>query len=417
MPLTDTAVRQAKPREKDYSLTDADGLSLFVSVKGTKAWHFRFSWEGKQPRISLGTYPELSLKDARVRRDECRAKVANGIDPRGTHRPDSKVIPVPSFKDVSDEWHAFKTGRWADDSRQGSGAQSRRVLDSDILPFVGSTPFADVHRRDLVAVVGRIEARGALNIAEKARSWLRQICRYGIAKGLREDNPASDLDILAVEAPPVRHNPILSHQGDDLPELLVRLRCYGGSPITQDAVWLMLYTGVRTIELRKAGPNDFNLATGIWTVPPTRVKQLRGKVRRDGDDVPDYIVPLSRQATAVVERCLKRSGRYPFLFPGRNDPHVMMSENTINLAIRRMGFEGKLTGHGLRGTISTALNEMGYNPKWVDSQLSHADPDKTSGSYNHAEYVEERRNMMQAWADYLDEQEKKAAPLLRRYGD
>ncbi len=167
MPLTDTAVRQAKPREKDYSLTDADGLSLFVSVKGTKAWHFRFSWEGKQPRISLGTYPELSLKDARVRRDECRAKVANGIDPRGNHRPDSKVAPVPSFKDVSDEWHAFKTGRWADDSRQGSGAQSRRVLDSDILPFVGSTPFADVHRRDLVAVVGRIEARGALNMPRR----------------------------------------------------------------------------------------------------------------------------------------------------------------------------------------------------------------------------------------------------------
>lgn len=416
MPLTDTAVRQAKPREKDYSLTDADGLSLFVSAKGTKAWHFRFSWEGKQPRISLGTYPELSLKDARARRDECRTKVANGIDPRGSHRPDSKTTPVPSFRDVSDEWHGLKSGRWADDSRQGSGAQSRRVLDNDILPLVGDMPFADVHRRDLVAVVGRIEERGALNIAEKARSWLRQICRYGIAKGLREDNPASDLDILAVEAPPVRHNPILSHQGEDLPELLARLRYYGGSPVTQDAVWLMLYTAVRTIELRKAGPGDFNLETGIWTVPPTRVKQLRGKVRRDGDDVPDYIVPLSRQATAVVERCLKRSGRYPFLFPGRNDLHVMMSENTINLAIRRMGFEGKLTGHGLRGTISTALNEMGYNPKWVDSQLSHADPDKASGSYNHAEYVEERRKMMQAWADYLDEQEKKAAPLVRRYG-
>ncbi|ENU4118519.1 tyrosine-type recombinase/integrase [Pseudomonas aeruginosa] len=408
MPLTDTAVRQTKPRDTNYSLTDADGLSLFVSVKGTKAWHFRFTWKGKQFRISLGTYPELSLKEARARRDECRAKVAKGVDPRGTHRPDSKANPITSFSDVSDEWHGFKSGRWADDSRRGSGAQSRRVLDNDILPFVGSKPFADVHRRDLVAVVGRIEERGALNIAEKARSWLRQICRYGIAKGLREDNPASDLDILAVEAPPVRHNPILSHQGEDLTKLLVRLRHYGGSPVTQDAVWLLLYTAVRTIELRKARPGDFNLDTGIWTVPPTRVKQLRGRVRRDGEDVPDYIVPLSRQALIVVERCLKRSGRCPFLFPGRNDPQTMMSENTINLAIKRMGLAGKLTGHGLRGTISTALNEMGYKQKWVDSQLSHADPDKTSGCYNHAEYVDERRRMMQAWADYLDLREKGA---------
>ncbi|WP_160286511.1 tyrosine-type recombinase/integrase [Pseudomonas knackmussii] len=414
MPLTDTAVRQAKPREKDYSLTDADGLSLFVSVKGTKAWHFRFSWEGKQPRISLGTYPELSLKDARARRDECRAKVAAGIDPRGTHRPDSKTAHVETFKEVSDEWHSFKIGRWADDSRQGSGAQSRRVLDNDLLPTLGDQPFADIHRRDLVAVVAKIEARGALNIAEKARSWLRQIFRYGIAKGLREDNPASDLDIIAAEPPPVRHNPILSHDGEDLPQLLAKLRQYDGSPITQDAIWLMLLTGVRTIELRKSGPGDFDLAAGIWRVPPTRIKQLRSKVRRDGDEIPDYIVPLSTQAIAVVERCLKRSGRYPFLFPGRNDPRSMMSENTVNMAIKRLGFGAKLTGHGLRGTISTALNEMGWKDKWVDAQLSHADPDKTSGSYNHAEYVEERRRMMQAWADYLDEQERKVTLPVRR---
>ncbi|WP_324710143.1 tyrosine-type recombinase/integrase [Pseudomonas citronellolis] len=415
MGLTDTAVRQAKGKGKDYSLTDSLGLSLFVSAAGTKSWHFRFSWGGKQPRISLGTYPELSLLEARDKRDEMRKLVAKGIDPRGSHRADAKTTGEPTFQDVSDEWYEFKKARWAGDSRQGSGAQARRVLDKDLLPSLKARPFAEIHRGELAAVVAKIEERGALNIAEKARSWLRQIFRYGIAKGLREDNPAADLDILAAEPPPVRHNPILSHVGDDLPQLLVRLRHYHGSPVTRDAVYLMLLSAVRGIELRKTGPEDFNLDTGIWRVSPDRVKQLRGKVRRDGADIPDYIVPLPRQAIEVVRRCIKRAGRNRYLFPGRNNPNTMISENTINMAIKRMGFGGKLTGHGLRGTISTALHEMGYEEKWVDAQLSHADPDnKASGSYNHAEYVEARRQMMQAWADYLDEQEKKATLPVRR---
>lgn len=167
----------------------------------------------------------------------------------------------------------------------------------------------------------------------------------------------------------------------------------------------MLLTAVRTIELRKAAPADFDLEKGIWTVPPGRVKQLRGKVRKDGEEVPPYIVPLSRQAIEEVRRLLQKTGKYPFAFAGRNDPTKMMSENTINQAIKRLGFDGLLTGHGLRGTFSTALHEMGYDTTLIEGQLSHADPSKARAAYNHAAHVEKRREMMQAWADFLDQRE------------
>lgn len=399
MPLTDTAVRQAKPRDKPYTMADGDGLSLHISPNGTKAWHFRFVWGGKQLRISFGTYPELSLKDARERREAARANVAKGIDPRVArvvHSPDRLL-----FRQVADKWHAFKSGRWAPDSRKGAKDQARRVLDNDILPALGDIPFSEVTRTQVVAVNRAIEKRGALNIAEKARSWMRQIFDFGIAHGYRDNNPATGIEAIAQEQPPVQHNPIVSRDGEEIRALLRGICEYGGSYITQIALWTLLYTGVRTIELRRAAPDHFDLDAGIWTIPPTAVKQLRGKVRRDGAAVPDYLVPLPIQLITHLQNLLQHTAGYPYAFPGRNDPSQMMSENTLNQAIKRIGLNDKLTGHGLRGTISTALYEMGYPEHLVESQLSHASPNKSRVAYDHASYVEERRVMMQAWADHL----------------
>lgn len=400
MPLTDTAIRQAKPQEKPYTLADGDGLSLHVSPNGTKSWHFRYYWAGKQLRISFGTYPELTLKDARERRDAARANVAKGIDPRV-----ARVIHQPErllFRQVAAEWHEFKAGRWAPDARKGSKDQAQRVLGNDILPVLGDTPFDEVTRAQVVAVNRVIEKRGALNIAEKARSWMRQIFDFGIAHGYRDNNPATGIEAIAQEQPPVQHNPIISRDGADIRALLRGICEYGGSHITQIALWTLLYTGVRTIELRRASPGDFDLEAGIWTIPPTAVKQLRGRVRRDGAAVPDYIVPLSTQLIRHLRLLLEQTSRYPYAFPGRNDPSTMTSENTLNQAINRMGLGDRLTGHGLRGTLSTALYEMGYPEHLVESQLSHASPNKSRVAYDHASYVEERRAMMQAWADHLD---------------
>lgn len=404
MALTDTAVRQAKPADKDYSLTDGQGLSLFVSKRGGKSWHFRFMWAGKQNRISLGTYPEISLKDARRMRDDNRELVAKGIDPREQRDEEARAQVDRRFETVANEWYEFRAPRLTV-GRQGAQAQAGRYLKKDILPVLGNKDIGEITRADVLAVVQRLERRGALSLADKARTWLRHIFRYAMAHGLIDTNPASDLDILAAPKPPVRHNPILTR--DELPEFLRTLRSYPGSPISRAGVRLLLLTGVRTQELRYAAPQDFDLEAGLWRVPPDSVKQLRSRLRTESGEIPPYIVPLSRQAIAEVREMLKVSARYPYLLAGRNDPTKPISENTLNKAIKSMGYEGRLTGHGLRGTVSTALHELGYESAWIEAQLSHADPNKTRASYNHAEYVEQRAGMMQAWADLLDELEAK----------
>lgn len=402
MPLTDTAVRQAKSRDKDYSVTDGDGLALFVAANGTKSWHFRYSWHGKQPRISLGTYPEIGLRDARELRDQARALVARDIDPRSQRRQAHQARAAAqenTFESVAERWYEFRAPRLSS-AAKGGRHQSRLYLDKDLLPVLGKLPIADIRRADVLAAVRRVEKRGALNVAEKCRTWLNQIFRFAIAEGLIETNPAADIDIVAAVQPPVRHNPYLKRE--ELKPFLLKLREYDGSVFTLLAIRLLLLTGVRTGEVRAATPGQFDLDAALWTIPPENVKQLALKVKDGSGDIPPYLVPLSRQAVDVARQLMSMTGQCKLLIPGRNNPNTPMSENTVNDAISRMGYKGKLTGHGLRATLSTALNEMGYNPDWIEAQLSHAGENKVRRTYNHAAYVEQRRGMMQEWADYLD---------------
>lgn len=274
-----------------------------------------------------------------------------------------------------------------------------------MLPALGKRSIYEIKRPDLLEVISRIERRGALSVAEKVRSWLNQLFRYAlvIVPGL-EQNPASDLDVVAVPLPPVTHNPFLRMH--ELPRLLQRMRKYRGRLQTQLGLRLLFLTGVRTGELRLATPDQFHLDQGLWIIPPDVVKQLQTQMRKKRQrpqDIPPYIVPLSIQAMEIAEYMLsqfKRAQRYLFWHDWDMKKH--MSENTLNGALKRMGYRDLLTEHGIRGTISTALNEIGYPTAWVDAQLSHVDPNKASAAYNHAEYVEQRRSMMQDWADRLD---------------
>ncbi|QLG93746.1 integrase arm-type DNA-binding domain-containing protein [Pseudomonas yamanorum] len=404
MPLTDTAVRQAKPADKDFSLTDASGLSLFVATNGTKSWHFRYSWLGKQPRYSLGTYPEITLKEARELRDQARALVAKGIDPRAHRRAEKEqatALAMNTFEAVANEWHAFKAPRMAKAVRGGS-VQARFYLDKDLIPAMGKIPIADVKRSDVLAALRRVEKRGALNSARKCRSWLNEIFRYGMVSGYLDINPASDLDIVAQPEPPVRHNPMLVRS--ELKEFFVALEASTAAAYVKCAIRLLWLTGVRTTELRNATMSQIDLDAGLWTIPPDEVKQLKKRVRKKAkeDEVPPYLVPLSRQAVEEMRKVHQLTGHYRLLIAGRNDPSQPISNGTVNSALKRMGYEGRLTGHGIRATISTALNEMDYEGDWIEAQLSHASGSKVRRSYNHAEYVEQRRVMMQEWADYLD---------------
>lgn len=403
MPLTDTAVRQAKPAAKGFSMTDVSGLSLFIAPNGTKSWHFRFSWHGAQPRISLGTYPEITLKEARERRDQARAQVAKGIDPRSHRREEKRSASASAentFETLANMWHAFKIPRMAA-VKKGGAYQARFYLDKDLIPVLGKIPIAEVKRADVLVALRRVEKRKALNSARKCRSWLNEIFRYAIASGFIEVNPAADLDIVAEQEPPVQHNPMLRKA--ELKEFLVTLRSFKMTEFSRSAIRLLLLTGVRTGELRQATANQFDLDDSLWTIPPDVVKQLRKLVRtKSGGEVPPYLVPLSRQAVEEVRKVHELTGRYRLLIAGRNDPSKPISDGTVNSALKRMGYEGRLTGHGIRATISTALNEMGYNEDWIEAQLSHAGSSKSRKTYNHAEYVEQRQGMMQAWADYLD---------------
>ena len=407
MALTDTAVRHAKPIGKDYTLGDVDSLSLAVSATGGRSWHFRFCWAGKQKRMSLGTYPEITLREARSRRDEARKLLAQGINPqlqRRRNREADRLAEANTFLGMFDRWVEHR-GLTLKEGRQSTLSQIRRIFDNDVLPSLGLCSISEISRQDLLRVLARIERRGALTTAEKCRTWFNQMFRFAMVKipGL-DQNPASDLDVVAMPKPPVAHQPFLRMA--ELPALLHALRSYGGMPQTQLGIRLLLLTGVRTGELRWATPDQFDLERGLWTIPSEVVKQLQLKMRKKGKrarDIPPYIVPLSTQALEVVRLLLGRvRPAQHYLLAHRSELRRRISENTLNSALHRMGYADQLTGHGIRATLSTALHEIGYPKPWIDAQLSHADPDKTSATYNHAEYVELRRHMMQDWANRLD---------------
>ncbi|PMR78730.1 tyrosine-type recombinase/integrase [Billgrantia endophytica] len=408
MALTDMVVRQAKATGKDYTLPDFDGLSLAVSATGTKSWHFRYTWLGRQKRMSLGTYPEISLREARTRRHEARALVAKDINPQSQRVKDRRIATQAeqsTFEAVYEKWFKFRERGRLKKGRQTSLSLIPRIFGNDVLPALRRRSIHDITRADLLEVVGRIEKRGAPSVAEKVRTWLNQLFRYAlVVVPDLERNPASDLDVVAMPQPPVRHNPFL--RIPELPEFLRLLRKYPGRLQTQLGVRMLFLTGVRTGELRLATPDQFHLDDGLWIIPPDVVKQLELKMQKENlrtEDIPPYIVPLSAQAMEIVRHMLDRmKPAQKYLFPGAKDLKKRISENTLNHALKRLGYDGRLTGHGIRATISTALHEFGYPEKWVDAQLSHVDPNQVRRTYNHAKYVEQRRRMMQDWADRLD---------------
>lgn len=415
MLLSDTAVRQAKPQQKQYSLCDGRGLSLQVPACGSKRWDFRFQWHGRTQRLALGTYPEIALKDARALREEARSLVARGLDPRLHLSAKQHEDPEmgASFGAVFVRWYAHKAKRLTN-ARQGTLAQIDRIFKKDLIPSLGNLLVPQVRRIDLVTVIRRIEKRNALSTAEKCRGWLREMFRFAIAEGLLDQNPASDLGILAEPQPPVRHHPFLRLA--DLPDFMIKMMTFPGTLQIELALRLLLLTGVRTIELRMAMPEQFDLGNALWTIPASGVKQLQRAVRTHNNEVPPYLVPLSRQAVEIVRQLIRmKLKRQRYLLRGRDDQQKSISEATLNAALHRMGYKGLLTGHGLRATLSTALNELNYEPRWIEAQLSHADHNLVRGSYNHAEYVPQRRDMMQAWADLLEgyQQPRPEAGLLQ----
>ncbi|OLU25434.1 integrase [Pseudomonas sp. PA15(2017)] len=387
MPLTDSAIKTAKPKEKPYKLSDAHGLYLLINPNGSKLWRLKYRVAGKEKGLAFGVYPIVSLQQARQLRDGARQQLAEGIDP-GEHKKAVKVAQKAeglTFETLALEWYAYNAPRWA----ESTAYKAKLYLDNDLIPNIGSRPVSRITRPDLVELVRKVEARGTLNAAGKIRQWLHQIFRYGLAKGAVEHNPATDLDVVAAPPKTRRHHPHVPLA--ELPELLEKLEAGRLSNLTRWAIRLLVLTAVRPGELRAAPWAEFDLEKATWTIPKERMKARR-----------PHVVPLPRQAVAMLRQLKEITGDYTLLFPGQQNIERPMSENTINKALRLIGYEGRQTGHGFRHLLSTELNGRGYNRDWIERQLAHGDQDEIRDTYNHANYLDQRREMMQAWADSVD---------------
>ncbi|AOV98191.1 integrase [Edwardsiella hoshinae] len=387
MALTARQVEAAKPKEKDYKLSDERGLFLLVTPAGKRYWRMKYRIAGKEKKLSIGVYPDVSLADARVKRDEARKVIADGGDPsekKQLEKRAKKIATVNTFRALAAEWHQHKSLSWSE-----SYAESvMEALEKDILPYVGHRPVAEIPPLELLEVLRLIEKRGSLEKLRKVRQYCNQIFRYAIATGRATANPAAELTS-TLTAPRAEHFPHL--QSSELPAFLVSLTGYHGSCITRMATRLLLLTGVRTIELRAAEWQEFDLENALWTIPENRMKKRR-----------KHLVPLSNQALAILRELQTYTGRYQLVFPGRCNINKPMSEASINMVIKRIGYDGKATGHGFRHTMSTILHEQGFNTAWIEMQLAHVDKNAIRGTYNHAQYLEGRREMMQWYADYID---------------
>ena len=387
MKLNARQVDAAKPKEKAYKLADGAGLYLEVVPSGSRYWRMKYRFNGKEKRMAFGVYPAVSLAQARALRDEAKKKLAEGIDPSFAKKEEKLVRDVQlnnTFHAVALEWHGTKVSRWS----EGYASDIIEAFNKDIFPYIGQQPVNEIKPLVLLNVLRRMESRGATEKAKKVRQRCSEVFRYAIVTGRAEYNPAADLTS-AMSGHESKHYPFLTVE--ELPDFFKALSGYTGSPLIVLAARLLILTGVRTGELRGAFWSEFDLEKAVWEIPAERMKMKR-----------PHLVPLSTQALEIVQQLKVMSGQYPLVFPGRNDPRKTMSEASINQVFKRIGYTGKVTGHGFRHTMSTILHEEGFNTAWIETQLAHVDKNAIRGTYNHALYLEGRKEMMQWYGDYVD---------------
>lgn len=401
--LTVTEITKAKPADKQYRLTDERGLTLLVRTTGAKLWQLRYRHDGKEKTASLGQFPDVSLSDARAKRDELRKLVAAGSDPVAVKREQKLAKTAASentFEIVARQWYDHWKG--PKNARHAGYVLAR--LEADVFPAIGAQPIAEITAPELVRMVKTIEKRGALDIAKRCLQMTGQIFRYAIAHGIggTSRNPATDIKPTDVLTPRKKEN-YARIDARELPQLLRKIEGYQGTPTTRLAIKLMSLTFVRTGELIGARWAEFDLKAKRWDIPASRMKMKT-----------PHIVPLSTQAVQVLKVLQGVTGGRELLFPGERDHAKPMSNNTILGALDRMGYKGKMTGHGFRGVASTILHEQGFDHQHIELQLAHMERNAVSAAYNHALYLKQRTGMMQAWGDYLEAAAKGNVLQLRK---
>ena len=401
MPLTESQAKNAKPREQAYKLADAGGLFLLVQPNGARLWRLKYRHGGKEKLLSFGVYPDVGIAAAREKRTVAKAMLAEGRDPM-KNKAEIDPSKIETFRVIAERWHANRKSALAP-------AHAERVwsrLERDVFPFLGSKPMNEITPPDVLEMVRKIEARGALDISRRAKQGVGQIFQFAIACGLASSDPTAHLRGALKPRPRVKHMSRIPL--NEVPALLDKLQAYQAegerrSSITRDAVMFALLTWVRTKELRFAVKSEFEDLDGkqpVWRIPAQRMKMGR-----------EHLVPLSAQAAALAKGMIEASAG-AFLFPGTTQEKPI-SENTMIYALYRLGYHSRQTVHGFRGLASTWANEQlvefgkptvwirKYHEDWVELQLAHSETNEVRGAYNAAEYLAPRRRMMQDWADFL----------------
>jgi integrase len=392
MALTDTLIRNAKPKAQVYKLSDGGGMYLLVTPKGARYWRLDYRFAGKRRTLALGVYPTSTLSNARSRREDARAALDKGIDPAAAKkatRRSAKLASENTFGAIAREWLENQQNRFVPQYR----ARILARLEADIFPQIGSRPITDIDAPELLEMLRKVEKRGAIETARRLRQLCGQVFRYAIVTGRAKHDPSADLRG-ALKSPGQQRGHKAMPLGE-VPAFLLALGAYDGDPRTRLALRLMVLTFARTAELRAARWSEIENLAGndpLWRIPAERMKMKR-----------EHIVPLATQALAVLRelRGLPGSETSPFLFPSASRDGCM-SNNTMLYALYRLGYHGRATVHGFRAMASTALNEIGFRPDVIERQLAHQEKNAVRAAYNRAEYLNERRAMMKQWADYMD---------------
>lgn len=417
MPLTELQAKNAKSRERAYKLADGEGLYLLVQPSGAKLWRMKYRYGGREKLLSFGTYPTVGIAEAREQRTLAKAMLVERKDPM-KNRFEMEPQEAETFRKIAKRWH--KNRESALDPAHAKRVWSR--LERDVFPVLGHKLMHEITPPDVLAMIRKIEARGALDISRRAKQGVGQIFQFAIASGLASADPTAHLRGALKPRPRVKHMSRIPL--GELPTFLEKLRTYvedgeRRSTTTRDALMLALLTWVRTKELRLAVKSEFENLDGnapLWRIPGARMKMGR-----------EHLVPLSAQATEIAKRAIEGSSG-ELLFPGTT-PERPMSENTMIYALYRLGYHSRQTVHGFRGLASTWANEQlvefgepamwirKYHEDWVETQLAHSEEDEVRGAYNAAEYIVPRRRMMQDWADFLGGQKDIGGPEVSGWGN
>lgn len=393
--LTDAFIRKLKPTESVKRYADGLGLTLVSYPHGTLGWRCRYYFGGKEKALSFGSYPEVTLKEAREKLADLRKTLRDGNDPSAVRKAE-KQEQTNDFKSVALRWHKA----WSVGKDQKHAEMVLRRLEQNVFPELGTMSINSITAPMLIKMAQKIVERGAYDVASRSFNTAGQVFRYAIVEGICDRNPAKDVTLgdAHIQAPAVKHRTALAPK--DVPALMKAIdtycETYNGSIITQLAIVLMAHTFVRTSELIEARWDEVDFKEKVWIIPANRMKKVQTRPSAP------HVVALSKQTIKVLKQLHEITGGREYIFPHESNPRKCMSNNTILFALYRMGYKGRMTGHGFRGVASTILHEQGYPHAHIEAQLSHIERDKVSGAYNHAQYLDQRRKMLQDWSNYLD---------------